>query len=172
MTPLRLDYKRTASNSIALDIVVLAASLVCAAWLLGKYAELRELVDTSEYRLATLNRAAERRAVLLRNKTQQSSEPSAAAARLAPEEWLRLLNCTETAVDETVTLLALMPNEREHEVVLSGEAKSFPAVAAFISRLEAGDTLRDVRLLSHDIVREHPQKPVRFGLVAEWRVRP
>lgn len=167
MDALWLDYRRARQGNPLPGILLLALTLVAAAWLLQEYAALQASVDATEQRVAVLQRAAERRAVHTKSEPVRDSF-SAKPACLPPQEWARLLDGIEAPIDETVTLLSLEPNEREREIALTGEAKDFAALTTFVKRLEEGAVLRNVRLLSHDIVREHPQKPLRFALVAIW----
>jgi len=167
MDALWLDYRRNRQGSPLPGFTILAIALIFAGWLLNEFRTLQETVDTAEHRVAVLKRAADRRATQARAEPAQGN-PIAKPARLPQKEWARLLDGIEAPIDETVTLLSLEPNEREREVALTGEAKDFAALAAFVKRLEEGAVLKNVRLLNHDIVREHPQKPVRFALVAVW----
>lgn len=167
MDALWLDYRRTRQRSPLPGIALLAVALACAGWLLNEFQTLQETVEAAEHRVAVLKRAADRRLTKERTEPPQAN-PVTKPSRPSPQEWARLLDGIEAPIDETVTLLSLEPNEREREVSLTGEAKDFAALAAFVKRLEEGAVLKNVRLLSHDIVREHPQKPVRFALVAVW----
>jgi hypothetical protein len=168
MDPLWLDYRRSRSGSTVPGLVLLAASLVCTVWLLETYAGLRTSIDAAEQRLFALELAKEKgQAQAPQEATRTGYAPP--TAPVAGREWVRLLAGIEAPIDETVTLLGVEPNDKEREVILTGETPNLAALAAFMERLGDGGVLKQVRLLSHEVVREHPAKPLRFVLVLTWR---
>ena len=68
-------------------------------------------------------------------------------------------------------LLSVQPDPRKGSVGLSGEARDFPAMLAFMSRLESAGTLRGVHLVSHGIRPDGP-RAYAFKLSARWETAP
>ena len=86
--------------------------------------------------------------------------------------WDSLFSTLEQATDDRVALLALQPDARKGEISISGEAKNYDAVLAFVTRLDSRKTLRDVHLVRHEVREDDPQHPMSFGIVASWEAAP
>ncbi|MGH8389215.1 MAG: PilN domain-containing protein [Pseudomonas sp.] len=84
--------------------------------------------------------------------------------------WERLFATLEAMPRENVALLTLTPDARKGQVRISAEARDLEAMLDFHQRLEATDELSDVSLLSHEIVTNVPEQPVRFNLSATWEI--
>ncbi|NUT79030.1 PilN domain-containing protein [Pseudomonas sp. C1C7] len=84
--------------------------------------------------------------------------------------WERLFSTLEAMPRENVALLSLTPDARKGQVRISAEARDLEAMLDFHQRLEATDELSDVSLLSHEIVTNVPEQPVRFNLSATWEI--
>ena len=82
--------------------------------------------------------------------------------------WGELFAAVETAQDGSVGLLAIQPDARARSVAIGGEARSLPALLAYMSRLQGSERLRDVVLASHEIKMKDPGQPVEFVLNARW----
>jgi hypothetical protein len=83
--------------------------------------------------------------------------------------WGELFSAIESAEDGNVALLAVQPDPRSRSVLLGGEARSLPAVFAYMARLERTGRLRDVVLMGHELKTKEPGQPVAFTLSAGWR---
>ncbi|WP_077047951.1 PilN domain-containing protein [Pseudomonas sp. KK4] len=84
--------------------------------------------------------------------------------------WERLFATLEAMPRDDIALLTLTPDARKGQVRISAEAKDLDAMLEFHRRLEASDELSDVSLLSHEIVANVPEQPVRFNLSANWEI--
>jgi Tfp pilus assembly protein PilN len=84
--------------------------------------------------------------------------------------WERLFATLEAMPRDDIALLTLTPDARKGQVRISAEAKDLDAMLEFHRRLEASDELSDVSLLSHEIVANVPEQPVRFNLSATWEI--
>jgi hypothetical protein len=82
--------------------------------------------------------------------------------------WGELFAAVETAQDGSVGLLAIQPDPRARSVTIGGEARSLPALLAYMSRLQGSERLRDVVLTSHEVKVKEPGQPVDFVLNARW----
>lgn len=96
-------------------------------------------------------------------------EAAAKAVTRLAIPWGALYSCLEDNADETVSLLAVLPNADKGEIRLSGEARDFAALRGYLQRLGDSGVLTDVRILSHELRESDAQKPVMFTLVAAWR---
>ena len=93
-----------------------------------------------------------------------------ARALLLP--WDSLFRTLEQSADERVALLALQPDARKREIAITGEARDYDAVLAFVTRLESRHTLRDVHLVRHELREDDPQRPLAFSILASWEPAP
>lgn len=84
--------------------------------------------------------------------------------------WERLFATLEAMPRDNIALLTLTPDARKGQVRISAEARDLDAMLDFHRRLEASDELSDVSLLSHEIVANVPEQPVRFNLSATWEI--
>ncbi len=107
--------------------------------------------------------------------SQQSSIPQSpnprgrgevAAVAHPAAQWESLFASLESAGDESVTLLGLQPGASE--IIINGEAKNLAASMDYLNRLQFAKVLVNAHLTQSEIVLEHPQRPVRFTLAAEW----
>lgn len=89
-------------------------------------------------------------------------------ARSLTLPWDPLFTSLEEAADEGVALLALQPDPQKRQIAISGEARDYAAILAFVARLDARRTLRDVHLVRHELREDHPQRPTSFSIVASW----
>ncbi|AWY43942.1 pilus assembly protein [Pseudomonas putida] len=84
--------------------------------------------------------------------------------------WERLFATLEAMPRDNIALLSLTPDARKGQVRITAEARDLEAMLDFHQRLEATDELSDVSLLSHEIVTNVPEQPVRFNLSATWEI--
>lgn len=86
--------------------------------------------------------------------------------------WGDLFKVVEASNEKEIALLSIQPDAGKRLLRLSGEAKNFDALLAYIARLEQTPMLNQVYLANHEVRLQDPQKPVRFALVATWAVQP
>lgn len=84
--------------------------------------------------------------------------------------WSDLFATLESLAGADVALLSLSPDARKRQLRLSAEARDLAAMLAFHRRLEDSPPLRDVSLVSHEVVEQAPGRPVRFQMLAAWEI--
>ena len=157
----------------ALGTLVLAASVVLTAGLVAHYLELAEGNESAETQIRRLARAnapgrlvqGSREAVL-----EEVRRVNRAATQLTIP-WEDLFQAVESATDKRVSLLALQPNFQKRELKISGEADDYGAILRYIERLEDGEALTEVRLISHELVVRQNASRIRFELISTWRMQ-
>lgn len=176
--------------SLALDFAARRRIAGAGGWLLlaaGAAFALAALLDWQDAREVTVrweDKAAQW-GHTARRSGQRGGSSDGAAEALRPQieaaakavtrlaiPWGALYRCLEDNADETVSLLAVLPNADKGELRLSGEAKDFAALRGYLQRLGDSGVLTEVRILSHEIRESDAQKPVMFTLVAAWRGKP
>ena len=155
-------------------ILVLTASVALAAVLMHHYTELAGEIELVEARIGSLTRLTRpgRTAPASREQIAEEVRRANRAAAQLTIPWDDLFDAVESATDnKRVALLALQPNFQKRELKISGEAEEFGAIIEYIGRLERGEALGEVRLISHEVMSRQSSSGIRFELMAKWRVR-
>lgn len=82
--------------------------------------------------------------------------------------WDSIFGAVSAAHREGVSLLSFAPEPDKGTVKISAETKNFAIMLDYVQRLEDQPALEAVYLQSHHMVNDHPQKPVRFVVTADW----
>jgi hypothetical protein len=172
--PVNLDFvsTRTGLNLASGVLLALGVLATASAYLGYRY------VDNRRAGLALKLDAALRQGRHDPALDTQAAGFNEQAGRLAAElgtPWTRLLAELEAASRDTssqIALLSIEPDHEKHIVHITGESKDLPLTLAYVQRLQTSSVLRYPMLDSHDVKSDDPQRPVRFGLTAEWRELP
>ncbi|MGZ5198619.1 MAG: PilN domain-containing protein [Telluria sp.] len=106
---------------------------------------------------------------MMRHVQRTASRAGAAHPQVVPSvRWERLFQALEVAASPDVSLLAFDPAPQQRRLRLDGEARDLAALLDYLRRLGSGGTFVQVRLQSHQAVRDDPQHPVRFTVLAHW----
>ncbi|CAN7716783.1 hypothetical protein LJR039_006030 [Pseudorhodoferax sp. LjRoot39] len=175
MNALRIDFgPRARRRQRPWAWLLLAVAAASSVWLLLPLPPLWR--QQQQLQAAHQDAVAQRAAV--QAAVQDAAVPAAqrealaqAAARLhAP--WPQLLAGIESAVDAQVVLLGLEPDAQARVVRIQAQARDMPALLAYLGRLAQVPGLAGVRLESHQILAQHPQRPVDGSIVARWQAAP
>jgi Tfp pilus assembly protein PilN len=82
--------------------------------------------------------------------------------------WDALFSEIEAAGDRTIALLSIQPDAGTRALRITGEARRFEDVLAYVGRLEQRPGIANVFLASHELRQGGAQRPVAFALVAQW----
>ena len=82
--------------------------------------------------------------------------------------WDNLFSALESTDQTDVALLAVSPEPLRQQVKIHAEARSFDAMLAFQRHLQMNTGLTQVVLTDHTVVKDVPEKPVRFHIIANW----
>lgn len=160
LPPLWLDYQRPPPGRQLPGRLLLAVSLALLISLLGLSHNISGHLADSEQHLSRLKQAAAQQRQLAGTALQDQA-PS------ADSRWEALLAALEAASDGAVTLLSLAPGLKE--IVITGEARDLGAALDYARRLHNTPAIAQAYIAKHEVLREHPQHPVRFTLLAVWR---
>lgn len=147
-----------------------ALALVAAvAW---RMAVLEPQLHAAEADLRQLQAAlAAREPAAVRLTDEQLASEWSRASKVAAElavPWNSLFDILDGAADQPVALLSLEPDGARHELVLTGEARNFPALLDYYRYLQQQPMLNTVALKTHQVNRQDRDKPVRFRITARW----
>lgn len=160
MPPLVLDHLSAPSIYRRQVAALVVLGLVAGGLGAVRLAELRAQADELGASLA--------RGVQLQVQ-RTASRQAAGSIQAAPSvRWERLFEVLERAASQDVTLLVFDPSPPQRQLRLEGEARDLPALLDYLRKLGAAGPLVQVRLQSHQTVRDDPQHPVHFTIVASW----
>ncbi len=169
MRALAIDFQRR-PPAHPLGWVVLLAGVSALAFLLhaGRTFEQEELGQ--QQRLAAVNA---RLATVPRSAAPDArADASLAAARQALDKaklpWNELFSGLEAAHGSDVALLSVSPEVTRRQVRIQAEARDFAAMLAYHRQLQQQPGLGQVVLVDHVIVKDVPETPVRFQILAAW----
>jgi len=149
-------------------LVVLAVSLALAAWLSERYLDARVEVARIETQSGLV--APERPAKPIpREKIEEEARNAEAVVRQLTLPWASLIGTIEQAATRDVAILQLQPDAETRLLRLTAETRHREAMFDFVRRLGAAQGLADVHLVSHQVQREDPQRPVQFSIQASIR---
>jgi Tfp pilus assembly protein PilN len=176
MRPLMLDFQPRRRSS-PLGWSLLAAGVVLALTCTVIQQHLSEQAEQQQGHLQTAQRVltgdSGTKVSLTPAETREQAQNLAEMRKVSQQlrrPWERLFATLEAMPRENVALLTLTPDARKGQVRISAEARDLDAMLDFHRRLEASDELSDVSLLSHEIVANVPEQPVRFNLSATWEI--
>ena len=169
MRKLPIDFQRRPAPSAGGWLLLVLG--LAAAGALGHFGwQEQQQHDKQSARLARLHAPGTPGASLA--GSQQKDEPAVVAARQAMEKaklpWDNLFSALESADQADVALLAIVPEPLRLQVKIHAEARNFDAMLAFQRHLQVNTNLTQVVLTDHTVVKDSPEKPVRFHLVANW----
>lgn len=174
MRALTLDFLRARRNNPWVGM----ALLIVGALALGQAANYERAlvgqIELAEARLGVLAKGSQSAPVQPEDaeELQQEIRHANEILQQLALPWGTLFNVVEASNEKEIALLAIQPDAGKQVLRLTGEAKNFNALLAYIARLEQSPMLSQVYLTSHELRLQDAQKPVGFALVANWVVQP
>lgn len=98
-----------------------------------------------------------------------------AARRILQEltlPWDGMFRAIEDSDGNGIALLSIEPDAAKRSVRIGGEARNYPAILAFMQRLEASQILSGVHLLNHQLREQEAGRPLHFIVAASWKATP
>lgn len=173
MPPIDIDFQPR--NRSRLNVVlgaVLVALVLHSGWRVGALQSELEEITSQQSAARPAQRARTMSAAEAALLDQQYQAAKAIISDLQIP-WNGLFSGIEQASSgySDAQLLSVQPDPRKGSVGLSGEARDFPAMLAFMSRLESAGTMRGVHLVTHGIRTDGP-RAYTFRLSARWETAP
>jgi hypothetical protein len=149
-------------------VLVLAVSLGVAAGLAQRYraAEVELVRLQAESGLVTPQRPARE---IPKAKLDEEAKSAEAVVRSLTLPWAPLIGTIEKAATKEVAILQLQPDAETRVLRLTAETRYREAMFDFVRRLSSAQGLADVHLVSHQVQREDPQKPIQFSVQASLK---
>ena len=172
---IRLDFLHPAGRGSRLGPWLLLIGALAALAAVSYQGHLGREVSRREAQVSALRGMTSRSLPALSEQDQDTPEvrdqvkKANAILQSMNVPWGELFSAIESAENSNVALLAVQPDPRSRSVLLGGEARSLPAVFAYMERLERTGRLRDVVLMGHELKTKEPGQPVAFALSAAWQ---
>lgn len=167
MRELQIDFLRKPRPAAGAWLLLLAG-IAAVAMLVRVQLELSHEHAVQAARLSGLQRGAGGQLAA----ADGTDDPMVAMARQALERarlpWQALFSALESADGADVALLAVTPEPQRRHVKIQAEARHLAAMLAFQRQLQQHPSLAHVVLVDHTVVKDVPEKPVRFHLSAQW----
>lgn len=166
---LELDYLALRRRARWPGFVVLALSLALAGGLLARHRDLQlELARFETLAgLSSAPRAAARE--LPRERLEDEARNAEAVVRQLTLPWATLVQTIEQAATRDVALLQLQPDAETRLLKLTAEARHRQAMFDYVRRLGAAKGVSEVHLVSHQVQRDDPQRPIQFAVQASLK---
>jgi hypothetical protein len=103
---------------------------------------------------------------LPKERLDEEKKSAEAVVRELTLPWAALLRSLEEAAMRDVAILQLQPDAHLRVLKLTAEARSQEAMFRYLRRLAAAQNLGDAHLVSHQVQRDDPQRPVQFSVQA------
>jgi hypothetical protein len=163
---LELDYIAPVRRPIWPGLLVLALSLAAAGELAHRYREAqleRVRLETAANLITPERRPA--RAVP-KERLDEEAKGVQAVVRQLTVPWGSLIQAIEQASSRDVALLQLQPDAENRLVRITAEARNAEAMFEYARRLGSAKGLAEVHVVSHQLQREDPQRPIQFSVQA------
>jgi hypothetical protein len=160
-----LDYVAPVRRPWWPGLAVLALSLALAGWLGERYRDARVEVARLDTQSGLI---APERPVrpIPREKIEEEARSAEAVVRQLTLPWAAIFSTVEQAATREVAILQLQPDAETRVLRLSAETRRRETMFDFLRRLGASPGLADVHLVSHQVQREDPQRPIQFSVQA------
>jgi hypothetical protein len=165
--PLKLDYLAARKPGLA-GAALLALSLGVAAFLFSQFHDARAELARLQA-MAELAGPPRRPAAIPKERMDDEVKRAEAVVRSLALPWADLIRSVEQAAMRDVSLLQLEPNPDARVVKLTGEARSREAMFQYLRRLGAASGIAEVHLVSHQVQRDNPRRPLQFSVQAAMR---
>ncbi len=181
MHALHLDFLHPTAAAPRLGLALLLVGLVVAGAVGWRYVTLDREATRLEARIADTQRMARRDFAVVpvaagdpKVVAQELGQANTILASLAVP-WDALFRSLETAGGNSVGLVGIQPDGSGRQVRISGEARRFEDLVAYLKRLEATDGFSNVFLAAHEMKGESKgnsrTRSIGFTLHADWSAR-
>lgn len=150
-------------------VLLLAVSLALGAELLSGYRQAQ--IELARLEAASGLVSAQRRPAraVPKERLDEQMKSAEAVVRELTLPWGALLGTLEEAATRDVAILQLQPDAHQRVLKLIAEARSQEAMFRYLRRLGAAKNLGEAHLVSHQVQRDDPQRPIQFSVQATLR---
>jgi hypothetical protein len=103
---------------------------------------------------------------LPKERLDEQSKAAEAVVKELTLPWGPLIRSLEDAATRDVAILQLQPDAQSRTLKLTAEARTREAMFAYVRRLSGSRTLAETHLVSHQVQRDDPLRPIQFSVQA------
>jgi hypothetical protein len=165
----QLDYLRPARRARWPGFVMLAAALAIAGELGVRYRDVKLELARLEAQSGLVS--PERRAprAIPKERLDEEAKGAEVVVRQLTLPWATLIRTIEQAATRDVALLQLQPDAETRTLRITAEARHREAMFEYLRRLAAGKGVAEVHVVSHQVQRDDPRRPIQFSVHASLR---
>jgi hypothetical protein len=150
-------------------MALLGLSAALAAWLGTEYLERQGELARLEAAAGMMSPDHRPARAVPKERLDEETKSAEAVVRELTLPWAPLLRSLEEAAMRDVAILQLQPDAHLRVLKLTAEARSQEAMFRYLRRLAASKNLGDTHLVSHQVQRDDPQRPIQFSVQATLR---
>jgi hypothetical protein len=164
-----LDYVARRRRPPWLGLLLLALSLGIAGELALRYREVRLELARLDLQSGLVSPARRPARALPKERLEEEAKGAEAVVRQLTLPWGSLIRTIEQAATRDVAILQLQPDAESRTLRITAEARHRDAMFEYLRRLGAAKGLAEVHIVSHQIQREDPLRPIQFSVQASLR---
>lgn len=165
---LELDYLVPRRRARWPGALLLAVSLALGAGLFERWREAQLELARLET-MAGMSGPARAPLKMPNERLDDEVRNAEAVVRSLTLPWAGLVHAIEQSAMRDVALLQLQPDAQARLLKLTAEARTREAMFDYVRRLGAAKGVHDVHLVSHQVSRDDPQRPVQFSVQAVFK---
>jgi hypothetical protein len=104
-----------------------------------------------------------------KGKLDEQTRAAEAVVRELTVPWGPLVQALERSANRDVALLQLQPDAQSRVLKLTAEARNREAMFDYVRRLAAAGPIAEAHIVSHQVQKNDPQRPIQFALQATLR---
>ena len=166
---LELDYIAPVHRPRWPGLIVLAVALAVGGGLVHRYRDTQAELARLEAAAGLIGPARAPARAVPKERLDEETKSAEAVVRQLTVPWGTLVQAIEQAATRDVALLQLQPDAENRTLRLTAEARNREAMFDYLRRLAAAKGLADVHIVSHQVSREDPLRPLQFSVLASLR---
>jgi len=163
-----LDYLARRRRPALAGLVVLGLSLALGGELALRYRDVRLELARLETQSGLISPERSVRTVP-KERLDEETKLAEAVVRQLTLPWGPLIGAIEQAATRDVAILQLQPDAESRTLRITAEARHRDAMFEYLRRLAAARGLAEVHVVSHQVQRDDPQRPVQFSVQASLK---
>jgi len=167
-----LDYIAPPRRPVWPGALVFVLALALAGELALRYRDARLELERLETAAGLVSPERAPARVLPKERLEEEAKAAEAVVRQLTLPWAVLIRAVEQAAMRDVAILQLQPDAESRILRLTAEARDREAMFAYLRRLAAARGLADVHMVSHQVSRDDPRRPIQFSAQASLRPQP
>lgn len=169
MKPVDLDYIARRRRPAWLGLLLLVLSLAIAGELALRYRDVQLELARLETQSGLISPERRTQRAVPKERIDEETKGAEAVVRQLTLPWGALIRTIEQAATRDVAILQLQPDAESRTLRITAEARHRDAMFEYLRRLGAARNLAEVHIVSHQVQREDPQRPIQFSVQASLK---